>query len=293
MRKLWTGGRMVALGLAMMVAGPLTISAAAAKSAHAKVSRVSHGRTSHAAYRGGGGLQCVPFARENTGIELSGNAYTWWNNAVGVYERGSRPEVGSILSFRANGRMRLGHVAVVTRVIDPRNLEIDHSNWSGAGRVTRNIQVIDVSPGNDWTAVRVELTRDGNSFGSIYPTNGFIYDRPDHGVMVANTQTAPLPADLNSAPRDLRPVSERYAAAGDDTEVAEAPDDTPVRSSRRYARGGTHHHTGSTAARASTSKRGGSPVHQARATGARHPQATVRTVHEVRQPARKARRSRT
>ena len=30
------------------------------------------------------GLQCVPFARENTGIELSGNAGTWWDKADGL-----------------------------------------------------------------------------------------------------------------------------------------------------------------------------------------------------------------
>ena len=41
--------------------------------------------------RAGGGLQCVPFARENSGIELSGNAANWWANAEGVYERGARP----------------------------------------------------------------------------------------------------------------------------------------------------------------------------------------------------------
>ena len=45
----------------------------------------------------GGRLQCVPFARENSGVELVGNAHTWWNSAAGVYERGARPEVGSVL----------------------------------------------------------------------------------------------------------------------------------------------------------------------------------------------------
>ena len=53
-------------------------------------------------------LQCVPFARENSGIELSGNAGTWWNNATGLYERGARPEVGSILNFRATGHIANG-----------------------------------------------------------------------------------------------------------------------------------------------------------------------------------------
>jgi hypothetical protein len=36
---------------------------------------------------------------------------------AGVYGRGSVPEAGSVLTFRANGRMRMGHVAVGSRVI--------------------------------------------------------------------------------------------------------------------------------------------------------------------------------
>ena len=173
----------------------------------------------------GGFLQCVPFARENSGIELIGDAHTWWKSATGVYERGARPEVGSVMSFRANGRMPLGHVAVVSKVINSRNVEIDQANWASRGRVSRNIDVVDVSPDNDWTAVRVAVG-DSDVFGSIYPTYGFIYDRPDRGQMVANTGTASLPA-LNPAPRDLRPARERILVslgADQDEEVAETPD---------------------------------------------------------------------
>ena len=138
----------------------------------------------------GGILQCVPFARENSGIEIVGNAGTWWRSAVGIYERGSRPEVGSVLNFRAGGRSRLGHVAVVTKLVNPRMIEVDHANWSapsiGRGRISRDMAVMDVSEANDWTAVRVEVGQD-DGFGSVYPTYGFIYDRPDRGLMVANT----------------------------------------------------------------------------------------------------------
>ena len=45
------------------------------------------------------------------------------------------------------------------------------------GGVARSIPVVDVSEANDWTAVRVGLGRSGE-FGSVYPTYGFIYDRP-------------------------------------------------------------------------------------------------------------------
>lgn len=151
-----------------------------------------------------GGISCVPFARENSNIELVGNAVTWWNHAAGVYARGNEPEVGSVLNFRATGRMPLGHVAVVTDVIGPRIVEIDHANWAARGRVSHDIRVEDVSPANDWTEVRVALAN--GEFGSTYPTYGFIYDRPDKGgVMLAGAQ------DTSAA----QPVEE---------EVAELPD---------------------------------------------------------------------
>lgn len=163
-----------------------------------------------------GGLQCVPFARNASGIALSGNAWQWWENADGLYARGNAPEDGAILSFRSNGSMRLGHVAVVSRVINARQIEIDHANWAGPGgrkgAVTRGASVVDVSENNDWTAVRVELGA-SERFGSIYPTNGFIYDRPDRGgvTQVAAARPAPVPV-MDPAPRDLRPISQQVAS---------------------------------------------------------------------------------
>ncbi|MEJ0019932.1 MAG: CHAP domain-containing protein [Acetobacteraceae bacterium] len=172
---------------------------------------------------GGGGISCVPFARNDSGIQVSGNAWQWWDNASGVYARGAVPESGSVLTFRSNGRMRLGHVAVVSRIINPREIEIEHANWWGPGArggVARNIPVVDVSANNDWSAVRVGLGQSGQ-FGSVYPTYGFIYDRPDTGVMLAS-RGAPAPqADLNPAPSDLRPVADRGWQTYE--EVAEAP----------------------------------------------------------------------
>lgn len=264
----WTRGRIAVLGTALALAAPLcslpaeasrysryagyqSYSRATARVIYAGVSHYSHYR---AAYRGGyalGGLQCVPFARENTGIELSGNAVNWWDNAAGVYERGARPEVGSILNFRATGRMHLGHVAVVSNVVNDRSVQIDHANWSGRGVVTRNVTVVDVSPSNDWSAVRVALGT--GDFGSVYPTYGFIYDRPDKGTMLANAatgrtyapaaQSAPITVAaapvLNPAPLDLRPQGDRMAvllAPQQDEEVAEATDDAGTYRTRRSAR---------------------------------------------------------
>ena len=162
-------------------------------------------------------------SRAASGIVVVGNAWQWWQHAAGVYSRGSVPEPGSVLTFRSNGRMRLGHVAVVSRVINSREIEIDHANWWGPGmqgNMANNIPVVDVSEDNDWTAVRVGLGESGR-FGSVYPTYGFIYDRPDTGMMVAATGApAPKPA-LNPAPTDLRPATERGWETFE--EVAEAP----------------------------------------------------------------------
>ena len=189
---------------------------------HARVVRAKvTSRQRHVAR--GGGLSCVPFARADSGIAVAGNAWQWWENAAGTYARGSVPESGSVLAFRANGRMHLGHVAVVSHVINAREIEIDHANWWGPGMhggVARNIPVVDVSEANDWTAVRVGLGRSGE-FGSVYPTYGFIYDRPDTGTLVASAQpAAPKPA-LNPAPSDLRPRTERGWQTYE--EVAQAP----------------------------------------------------------------------
>jgi surface antigen len=192
--------------------------------------RVVRGHGSRAyAYRGPT-LQCVAFARSASNISLSGNAADWWGNAAGTYGRGQRPQAGSVLAFTANGRMRLGHVAVVSRVINGREIEIDHANWSGPGSyrggVARGVAVVDVSERNDWTAVRVGLGRSGD-FGSVYPTYGFIYDQADTGIRVASVATPALSLVLNPPPHDLRSiVYGQLPALGQSVafeEVAEVP----------------------------------------------------------------------
>ena len=157
------------------------------------------------------GISCVPYARQVSGIMVVGNAWQWWDKAEGHYARGEKPEIGSVLNFRANGRMTLGHVAVVKRIVNAREVIIDHANWpsgSGLGTVSRNVAVVDISEANNWSAVRVELAVPG-TFGSVYPTYGFIYNRPDSGFVTASiTRPAPLP-DINPVPSDLRPQAQR------------------------------------------------------------------------------------
>lgn len=164
-----------------------------------------------------GGISCVPYAREVSGIDVPGNARDWWRNAAGVYARGLVPQVGAVLAFRSIPRMPLGHVAVVERVINAREIEVNQSNWGNGGRVTRDVAVVDVSEENDWSAVRVELGY-GPKFGAIYPTYGFIYDRPVTSTVLA-LAGSPAPG---AASGWVTTVELRGLAARDD-EVAEAP----------------------------------------------------------------------
>ena len=178
-----------------------------------------------------GGISCVPFARAATGLDVKGNAHAWWDSAAGSYERGQRPEAGSVLNFRSTSRMRLGHVSVVARVVDSRTIEVDHANWAGPGgskgRVARGVPVIDVSEANDWSAVQVGLS--GGGFGSVYPTFGFIYDRPDRGMMVANSLAQPSASRTGTRYSE---VAEAWSARVVVAQPARGFVDAPMRSLR-------------------------------------------------------------
>jgi surface antigen len=119
-------------------------------------------------------LQCVTYAREIGEVALRGDAWTWWDQAAGLYERSHAPRVGATMVFRKRGRS-LGHLAVVTRVIGDRIIVADHANWLNRGEIHRATPIVDVSPGNDWSAVRVWYTPGGQWGKSIYPVYGFIH----------------------------------------------------------------------------------------------------------------------
>ena len=120
-------------------------------------------------------LQCVPFAREVSGIEIRGNANTWWGQAAGRYERGHAPKVGAVLAFQATRRMRVGHVAMVSKVVSDREVLLTHANWSRRGAIETNVRAIDVSDAGDWSMVKVWYGPQGDLGTSAYPTKGFIY----------------------------------------------------------------------------------------------------------------------
>lgn len=124
-------------------------------------------------------MQCVPYARQVSGIDLRGDAWTWWAQAKGHYARGKKPRPGAVLVFEKTRTLPRGHLSVVTHIVGAREILITHSNWSSTsdtrGQVTRDVRVIDVSPGNDWSELRVW---NGSDFGKDYPAAGFIYPVP-------------------------------------------------------------------------------------------------------------------
>lgn len=119
-------------------------------------------------------LQCVAYARSIGAVELYGDAWTWWHAADGIYSRGSSPRVGAVLVLRKHGAS-LGHVAVIRQVVDSRIVIAEHANWLNRGEISKNAPIIDVSPANDWSAVRVWYIP-AQSWGiTTYPAYGFIY----------------------------------------------------------------------------------------------------------------------
>ena len=127
--------------------------------------------------------ECVPFARAASGIQIYGNAWTWWRQAEGRYLRGHTPRIGAVMVFAQSSQLRLGHVAVISRSVTPRIVMITHANWSrlnGArGHAEQDVTLTDVSQRGDWSQVRVWY-RDREGLGSTtYPVYGFVYGTPD------------------------------------------------------------------------------------------------------------------
>lgn len=140
--------------------------------------------------------QCAPYARMISGIQIFGNAHTWWAQAEGRYERGREPVEGAVMSFAPTQRMRLGHVAMVSKVLNDREVLLTHANWSRRGGVEKNVIAVDVSEKGDWSRVKVWFASNGGLGTSTYPVNGFIYadgapevekdDAPFGGVTIAS-----------------------------------------------------------------------------------------------------------
>lgn len=151
-----------------------------------------------------GHLECVPYARTTSGIQLYGDAWTWWGQAKGRYATGASPRVGAVMAIKPFNNSRLGHVATVSRIIDTRTVLLSHANWSVPGEIERNVAALDVSPGNDWSEVRIWYGPSRNLGTTHWPVSGFIYNArpgakfreavPDRGTARLATIGAERPA---------------------------------------------------------------------------------------------------
>jgi hypothetical protein len=126
-------------------------------------------------------IQCVPYVREVSGIDITGDAWSWWGAAQGRYERGHQPRFMSVLVLSRTQRLKLGHVAVVMDMLGPREIRVTHANF-GSDPISRRIiydsmPAIDVSPANDWSVVRF-WNYQLKAWGITYDAYGFIYPEP-------------------------------------------------------------------------------------------------------------------
>ena len=176
--------------------------------------------------------QCVPFARLISGIQIFGDAWTWWKQASGKYETGFQPRAGAVLCFKPTQRMRLGHVAVVSQVLTDRIVQITHANWSpiegSRGKVEKDVTLVDVSPAGDWSEVKVWYDPNRDLGGSTYSTEGFIYPDAKAKVMASsgfstaeNTAIAMAQSAANQMASAVRPGAGPLALL---TQAADASD---------------------------------------------------------------------
>lgn len=154
--------------------------------------------------------QCVTFARSLTGLEIFGDAWTWWTQGSKKYETGKTPRPGAVMVFPKQGKMGRGHVAVVSQIITERYIQITHANWSPVngrrGQVEKDVNVMDVSEKGDWSKVKVWYGP-LNDFGtSVYQTNGFIYQDTVEGQARARQLIAEAD-DMPKAPVPYQQVA--------------------------------------------------------------------------------------
>ncbi|KPH66815.1 CHAP domain-containing protein [Novosphingobium sp. ST904] len=155
-----------------------------------------------AAAKGPDYLECVPYARQLSGIQIYGDAHTWWKQAKGRYATGRAPRIGAVMAMEPYAGSQLGHVATVSKVVDSRTILVSHANWSPIegqrGRIEKNVAVLDVSPLNDWSEVRVWYAPIHNLGNTHWPVTGFIYNARPGTVQDGAFQTA----DAAAAPRE-------------------------------------------------------------------------------------------
>jgi hypothetical protein len=119
-------------------------------------------------------LFCVEYARMRSGLAVFGDAKHWWDRAKNLYARMPHPMEEAVMVFSGSKRLKRGHVAVVTEIVSPRQILVDQANWENHGEIDHATPVLDVSPANDWSEVRVWDIHSGTFGSHIYAISGFI-----------------------------------------------------------------------------------------------------------------------
>ena len=127
-------------------------------------------------------LQCVPYARQRSGIAIQGDASTWWDKAAGRFERNAVPKEGAVMVLWGYAGPNRAHVAVVRQLVNAREIKVDHANWLDDGEIHLDDPVQDVSYDNDWSQVRIWNIRAGAWGSRTYTVKGFIGPGPDPGL---------------------------------------------------------------------------------------------------------------
>jgi hypothetical protein len=138
-------------------------------------------------------IQCVTYARQVSGIDIMGDAWSWWEGASGKYDRGHQPRFMAVLVLGRTQRLKLGHLAVVMDIQGPRLIRVTHANF-GSDSVSRRViydsmPVADVSPNNDWSLVRF-WNYQAQAWGILYPAYGFVYSEKSGTLTVASAPSS-------------------------------------------------------------------------------------------------------
>jgi len=137
-------------------------------------------------------LQCVPYARQRSGVTIYGDAYSWWDKAAGRFERGAVPKQGAVMVLWGYAGPYHAHVGVVREVVNPREIKVDHANWLNDGQIYLDDPVQDVSAYNDWSRVRIWNIRAGAWGSRTYVVKGFIGPGADTGTPLAPNSRGPV-----------------------------------------------------------------------------------------------------
>lgn len=138
-------------------------------------------------------VECVQFVKDELAKSyptrdfsaLHGNAADWYRNAKkahGTSVVGALPSKGAVMVFAGSGDAAsfpryasfasgsLGHVALVSKVVNGQNILVDHSNWR-RGVTDRNVPV---TTSDNWTTASVYNVETRTMGGGRWAVAGFI-----------------------------------------------------------------------------------------------------------------------